>query len=155
MNKKQWLTACNRMLSGALALLGFTSCSELIQNEEPCMYGQPYADYKIKGKVQDEQAQPLQGMRVIIKPLQSDGTPFPYYADTLKTDSEGAYEHQCIEFGKDYRVVCEDPADAYKADSTDVQMNPTGGDGGWYIGSDTKEVDFILKEKEEEDDSKR
>lgn len=50
-------------------------------------------------------------------------------------------------YGK-YRLVCEDSPGIYKADSTDIKMEPTGGKG-WYQGSDTKEVDFVLKKKNE------
>lgn len=49
--KKRWLQICNRLMSGTLVLLGFTSCDNVMNGDEPCMYGQPHADYEIKGKV--------------------------------------------------------------------------------------------------------
>ena len=51
-HKFSWLKACNGLLSGALALLGYTSCDSLgIGGETPLEYGTPYAKYEIKGKV--------------------------------------------------------------------------------------------------------
>lgn len=50
--KKQWLQFCNGILSGGLALLGFTSCNGgIFGKEAPDEYGTPYAKYEIKGKV--------------------------------------------------------------------------------------------------------
>lgn len=49
--KKQWLQICNGMMSGALVLLGFTSCDENSTGTGRCEYGTPYAKYEIKGKV--------------------------------------------------------------------------------------------------------
>ncbi|WP_373721769.1 radical SAM-associated putative lipoprotein, partial [Bacteroides heparinolyticus] len=43
--QRRWLTACNQVLSGVLALLGFASC---IGGEAPDEYGTPYAKYEIK-----------------------------------------------------------------------------------------------------------
>ncbi len=39
------------MMSGALVLLGFTSCDENSTGTGRCEYGTPYAKYEIKGKV--------------------------------------------------------------------------------------------------------
>ena len=51
-HKVSLLKACNGLLSGALALLGYTSCDSLgIGGETPLEYGTPYAKYEIKGKV--------------------------------------------------------------------------------------------------------
>ena len=73
-----------------------------------------------------------------------------YYTDTLYTQENGEFQflnEQAGGYGK-YRLVCEDSPGIYKADSTDIKMEPTGGKG-WYQGSDTKEVDFVLKKKNE------
>ena len=51
MNMKKKMTV-HRLLSGALVLLGFASCSNEDENLEiRCEYGTPYAKYEIKGKV--------------------------------------------------------------------------------------------------------
>ena len=107
--------------------------------------------FEIKGKVLDELREPVKDARVIVKELTSDGEPMgAYYTDTLYTQENGEFRflnEQAGGYGK-YRLVCEDSPGIYKADSTDIKMEPTGGKG-WYQGSDTKEVDFVLKKKNE------
>ena len=146
--KEQWLRFSTRMMSGALALLGLTACDS---GNDPgwCEYGTPYAKYEIKGKVTDEAKKDLSGARIIVKKLQGKSDKVDPYAriDTLKTAQYGTYTFKQQEFpGIRYRVVCEDPSDILKADSTEVQMKPKGGEG-WYAGSDTEEVNFELKKK--------
>jgi len=144
--KKKWLAFSNRLLSGALVLLGFASCEG---GDTPCEYGTPHADYEIKGKVQNEEGQPMKGMRVIVTENPSPtGETYPGQCDTLYTGDAGEYlfEEDYAVTNK-YRVVCEDPNGVYKADSVDVNMKPEHGKG-WYMGSDSKEIDFELKKKE-------
>lgn len=129
--------------------MGFASC---IGGEAPAEYGMPYAKYEIKGKVQNEKKQPLKGMRMIVKehpPVASS-----YYSDrkdTLYTENTGEYAFKKEDAWPrmSYRIVCEDPAGVYKADSVDVEMKPEGGKGNWYEGSDSKTVDFELKKKQQ------
>ena len=145
--KKRWLHFYNRILSGVLVLLGFNACDGTGADE----YGTPYCRFEIKGKVLDELREPVKDARVIVKELTSDGEPMgAYYTDTLYTQENGEFRflnEQAGGYGK-YRLVCEDSPGIYKADSTDIKMEPTGGKG-WYQGSDTKEVYFVLKKKNE------
>ena len=145
----RWLKVCNGLLSGALALLGYASCDS---SDEPAEeYGTPYAKYEIKGKVTDRDTKAaIDGARVIVKPMQwkSDETFPPQAFDTLQTDKDGNYLYQNEMTMIDrFRVVCEDPSGALKADSATIKMDPQGGEG-WYQGSDSQEVDFELKKQE-------
>lgn len=145
----RWLKVCNGLLSGALALLGYASCDS---SDEPAEeYGTPYAKYEIKGKVTDRDTKAaIEGARVIVKPMQwkSDETFPPQAFDTLQTDKDGNYLYQNEMTVIDrFRVVCEDPSGALKADSATIKMDPQGGEG-WYQGSDSQEVDFELKKQE-------
>ena len=64
-HKVSLLKACNGLLSGALALLGYTSCDSL--GETPDEYGTPYAKYEIKGKVTDRDTKAaIEGARIIV-----------------------------------------------------------------------------------------
>ena len=151
-HKFSWLKACNSLLSGTLALLGYTSCdSSGIGGETPLEYGTPYAKYEIKGKVTDRDTKAaIEGARIIVKPMQwkSDETFPPQAFDTLQTDKDGNYLYQNEMTMIDrFRVVCEDPSGALKADSATIKMDPQGGEG-WYQGSDSQEVDFELKKQE-------
>ena len=146
-HKVSLLKACNGFLSGALALLGYTSCdSSGIGGETPLEYGTPYAKYEIKGKVTDRDTKTaIEGARVIVKPMQwkSDETFPPQAFDTLQTDKDGNYLYQNEMTMIDrFRVVC-----ALKADSATIKMDPQGCEG-WYEGSDSQEVDFELKKQE-------
>lgn len=135
------LLFCNSLLSGVLVLLGFSSCTREPSEE----YGMPYAKYEIKGKVTNEQKETIDKTRVIVKQLDSSGKSF-YRVDTLNTNGSGEYQYLTKGFTESYRVIAEDSLGAYKADSTDVEMEPKGG-SGWYVGSDSKEVNFELKKK--------
>ena len=52
------------LLSGALALLGFTGCSDV--NDAPNLYGTPSVDYRVLGTVTDEEGKPLEGIQVVM-----------------------------------------------------------------------------------------
>lgn len=157
MNKKreQWLRISNQALSGVLALLGFASCAGGNSEERREEYGTPIASYEIKGKVVDAQEAPVSNARVIIKKMfRGELLPEDHFSrDTVETNTSGEYisEGQTIVGELEFRVVCEDQRDIYKADSVDVKMDrPTGGEG-WYQGSTSKEVNFKLtKEKDAE-----
>lgn len=111
----------------------------------------PHADYEIKGSVTDEAGNELPGMRIITKTLIGERGDEPYRRDTVATNAAGAFlvEKKDETSEGRYRVVCEDPAGVYKADSTDIVMKPKGGKG-WYQGSDSKEVNFELKKRDAE-----
>lgn len=143
----RWLRTCNGLLSGALALLGFTACDST-GGDTPVEYGMPHADYEIKGKVIDKETkEAIKNARIIVKPM---ATTDPYYIDTLRMEADGTYKMQYENTTFDsFRLVCDDPSGTYKADSTDVKMNPKGGEG-WYQGSDSQEVNFELEKKSQE-----
>lgn len=145
----RWLKLCNGLLSGVLALLGYTSCDSW--GDSPVEYGSPHADYEIKGKVTDKETRSnVEGARIVVKPMQwnSDETYPAVLYDTLYTDKDGAYLYRNTGMIDRFRVVCEDPSGALKADSTTVGMKPEGGEG-WYQGSDTQIVDFKLEKRQQ------
>ena len=62
MRRKKWNVEA--LLSGALALLGFTGCSDI--NDAPDLYGTPSVDYRVLGTVTDEEGKPLEGIQVVM-----------------------------------------------------------------------------------------
>ena len=62
MRRKRWNV--ETLLSGALALLGFTGCSDI--NDAPDLYGTPSVDYRVLGTVTDEEGKPLEGIQVVM-----------------------------------------------------------------------------------------
>lgn len=67
MKKKKW--NIETLLSGILALLGFTGCSDDINtpNEIICLYGSPSVGYRVFGTVTDKEGKPLKDIQVIIE----------------------------------------------------------------------------------------
>jgi putative lipoprotein (rSAM/lipoprotein system) len=79
--KKRFLSV-KTLLSGALAILGFTGCEK--SEDTPCAYGMPVSvDYRVVGEITDEAGNPLQGIRVIVE------NPKP---DTIYTDAKGLFQ---------------------------------------------------------------
>ncbi|WP_291528000.1 radical SAM-associated putative lipoprotein [Bacteroides sp. UBA939] len=147
--KKHRLRFCNRILSGGLALLGFSACDRFAAVE----YGMPYCHFEIKGKVQNELQQPVSGARILVKELLDNGEQLNlYHSDTVYTERNGDYQFldkYAVPDRRKYRIVCEDVTGEHKSDSTEIQMEPTGPHDGWFEGEDSKEVNFNLKKKDE------
>lgn len=145
--RNKLLLTANGLLSLLLSLLGFSGCS----SEGSDMYGQPYATFQINGKVTDAQGKPLGHKRIMVRNL-SYGEEGAYrMSDTLLTNREGSYlwnRRISILNGK-LRVVCQDPADQFKADSAEVEIKLTKkGEGSWNMGSGSQTVNFELQKKD-------
>lgn len=139
------------MMSGALVLLGFTSCDENSTGTGRCEYGTPYAKYEIKGKVMGEDRQIVSDARILVKNMapQTDGSYNGVASsDTVYTKENGEYLYQNTITGyKSFRVICNDLTGLYQSDSIDIKMSPEGGNG-WYEGKDSKDISFKLKKRE-------
>lgn len=78
------------LLSGMLAFLGFTACSDNDDdNNIQCMYGTPTGHYEIKGSVTDKNDTPVADATIILRSISKDGISTLYPG--IKTDSEGKY----------------------------------------------------------------
>jgi putative lipoprotein (rSAM/lipoprotein system) len=85
----------NALLSSLLTLLGFGSCSTVGADEygSPVSeYGTPYADYHIKGDVTDEQGNPLEGIKAVLKEMPDEAPQYAYSMDSTVTDKQGKFE---------------------------------------------------------------
>ena len=99
MNKKRKWTV-GRLLSGALALLGFAGCGNIW--DEEVLYGTPSVDYRVMGTVTDANGKPIQGIQVVvadqdiingkISPEEHPWIP----VDTTHTDSKGQFSSAMI-----------------------------------------------------------
>lgn len=115
--KKKWKV--ESLLSGALALLGFTGCNS--NSEAPCLYGTPSVNYQVLGTVTDEQGKPLKDIQVVvanpytINYYDDNGKPYlngrdsisgDVYPDTVYTDKDGKFEsHKVKAFSSEKLVV--------------------------------------------------
>lgn len=160
MNLKEWFySKYNVLLSAVLTLLGFSSCDSI---GDPfngvCLYGSPHARYDVKGTVQSEEGNALQGITVTTKVvlLSADGESFSHELQKSDTEAKGQYQHRGDWQGhpddqRRLRVVAEDPKGIYAADSVDVQLTHTNeGKDTWCSGTDSGKADFRLKRVEKQ-----
>ncbi len=145
------------MISALLGMLGFAACGSKDDDnnvatpnpnpddgehyiESPCLYGQPYAQFKVEGAVFNEEGTAVEGVKVYVR---------DNYGDTAKTDQNGkfVFEASRIWAGREFWVMAKDPSGVYATDSICVATDFKGGDGDWYAGSYSTTQDFTLKKK--------
>ena len=132
----------NWLLATAAGLLGLNvGCERVIQ----CEYGCPEADYEVKGRVTTMDDVPIEGIEVSLS---------RFNADT--TDADGRYYLSYGNFPYEHDTAnvtfsdIDGEANGHYADTT-VQVvfhrsDLHGGDGHWYEGRATKEMDVKLRE---------
>ena len=118
MRRKKWNV--ETLLSGALALLGFTGCSDI--NDAPDLYGTPSVDYRVLGTVTDTQGNPLEGIQVvmdnpwIVSYLDEGGKEILPKVDTINmktlpdmvyTDKKGQFSGLKTMAGSSYKLTVE------------------------------------------------
>ena len=141
-----------KLLLAAAALLGFaTACNnEEDQPKVVSMYGVPYNNYKIKGKVTDKAGRPIKGIEV----RSNAYLPTP----EATTAADGTYDLSGKGVGNTARVTLTDtdgPANGgdFAAKTVDIEFTEAErtakGDGDWDQGAFAKSgVDIALEEKE-------
>ena len=151
---RKLIRGTNWALAGILSLLGFSGCDKIFQME----YGSPSADFKVTGRVTDEEGRPLSGVRIVAPNV--DGKlgkqAYPSPQDTTYTDPDGKYTYRYnAGFAPDslyLKLRYEDPTarPAYDSDSVTVGFakgDLKGGDNRWFEGAAEKEVNVTLKRK--------
>lgn len=141
--KKIVLKKYNVLIAFLLSLLGFaTSCEKgggmIVE------YGTPSATFKVLGIVINESDVPIEGVQVVMFP------------DSTLTDANGHYEVSIREFPGDqsFTVKYKDVdgtvnGEYIQKDSVVSFVNNQyqNGDGSWYDGIVSKEVNIKLKEQ--------
>jgi putative lipoprotein (rSAM/lipoprotein system) len=143
--KNKFYKTSNSIIFGLLALLGFASSCHKEPNSM-VEYGTPSAKFIVNGKViSPDSNKAIENIRVIMQ------------GDTTKTDNEGNY--QVVDkygFPSDqtYAIKFQDIDGAtngeYQNLDTIVEFkNPQfiNGDGNWYSGETSKELDIELNKK--------
>lgn len=139
-----------RLLSGALVLLGFGSCSDNSDDEDMRLeYGTPTANYQVKGKVTSDVGDPLEGIQVIVKDdyayFNKGKDTHSYGSDTIYTDAKGEFvSHEANSHGIYKQKVFFNDVDgdanrgSFKSDSVEVEKMEKklieDGKGHWYKG---------------------
>ena len=139
--KIKFFKTSNAIIFGLLALLGFTtSCEKKVE------YGTPSAKFIVNGKViSSDSNEAINNIRVVMR------------GDTTKTDNEGKY--QVVDkygFPSDqtYDIQFQDIDGATNGDYQNLDTiiefkDPQfiNGDGNWYSGETSKELDIELNKK--------
>ncbi len=140
--KHRVLAQINVLLGAVLALFGCESCSM------PCLYGTPSATYIFKGKVVNEEEQPLKDIHVTVKGYGNGRMNYP----DIQTDTNGQYCDTIYGFPRDtLNVVFTDTTQVYQADSTKVVVKwDEDKRGEWDMGTYKFEVNMQLKKNTED-----
>ncbi len=142
----------NYLLGCLLGLLGF-SCDGI--GETPDEYGTPWATYQFRGRVLDASNQPIGNLRVKAIPANDDMA--LYARDTTRTDAEGAFLIETAGFPtSSFELIIEDTdgeanGGQFNNMSTLIQIDDSEyqeGDGRWYEGKVTREMDIHLEKQE-------
>ena len=160
---RKLIRGTNWALAGLLSLLGFTGCGKDDNGggEISVEYGAPSANFKVLGRVTNEQGQPLGGMRVVaseVTAVWSKGPEQCYSGllrDTVYTASDGSFVREYSLFPADsvyIHMKIEDSAEpsVYDSDSIAVgfaKSDLKGDDRGWYLGAAEKQINVTLKRK--------
>ena len=120
--KAKFLTRVNALISLILGLFGFgcVSCVEYGVPVPLAEYGSPYATFEAQGKVTDENARPVEKIRVRIK--NRLGTEYP----EIYTNENGEYNTGMLEgvYPPDsVDIVVTDITGNYASDSVRVKVN--------------------------------
>lgn len=133
-----------KLLLAAASLLGFATACE--NKETPVMYGTPYFDYKVKGKVTDKEGAPVKGIEV----GSQDAGP-------VTSGSDGSYELSGREWSGRTTLTFTDidgPENGGEFAEKKVtveftEADRTGKGKGWYEGAFSRSgVDATLEKKE-------
>lgn len=145
----------NKIITGLLAMLGFSSCDpfgspDMYGSPPAPEYGAPYADFVLKGGVTDDAGKPIEGIQVVLKPFVEHN----HFNDTVKTDVAGKY---IVSKDRGYMltgtmsVIAEDIDGEENGEfkkqvqTFDMKQSDYAGSDGWYVGHAEKTVNFVLE----------
>ena len=160
---RKLIRGTNWALAGLLSLLGFTGCGKDDNGGGGISveYGVPSANFKVLGRVTNEQGQPLGGMRVVaseVTTIWGKGPEQCYSGllrDTVYTASDGSFVREYSVFPTDsvyIHMKIEDTTEPSIYDPDSIAVGFAKGDlkdGGkhWYRGAAEKKVNVKLKAK--------
>ena len=143
------------VLSVLLSVLGFSSCSE---DDYPCEYGSPNADYVIGGIVTDEEGNEINGILVSAESYEdvSDGRYWHNHA-SKKTNYIGEYSLSFSGYLSSHTKLVVQDVDGeanggeFANDTIDIDyesaIQTKKGDGKWYGGVYSITQNIKLKKK--------
>jgi putative lipoprotein (rSAM/lipoprotein system) len=144
--KRKILIKSNILISFFLTLLGFGGACMLGGCEYGtgwAEYGTPTATFIVKGNVSSEDNNKIPNIKVVME------------YDTVYTNADGTYQVSTGNFPEDQNILVEftdvDGSENGQFQSTDtvvsfIDPKFINGDGSWFAGEATKELNIKLKE---------
>lgn len=156
---RKLIKGTNWALAGMLSLFGFTNCAD--QGGGELMYGVPWKNYAIKGKVTNKETkEAIPGLEVKIAiPDSIKNKYFPQGEWTVKTGTDGTFKLTDALEGDSIPIAIRDidgqangsfdPDTIYTSskDSTTLE----GNHGGWFEGELTRHLKIELEEKKKDE----
>lgn len=147
------LKTANWLSASMLVLLGF-SCSNENEGDGPlvCEYGTPYAQYQLKGKVQDTKGNPVPDIQIRVYSRKAHD--YWMSSDTIYSGADGQYKWETTDFpSSEYTLITEESGienniQRFTSDTTTLIYKKEDFVGGerWFAGTATKEMNITLKE---------
>lgn len=148
--------SCNSLILLLISLLGFTTACK--DDEPVMMYGSPHAIFNISGKIESlTDSKPIRDIIIQMRYVDEKDSTKSMLIETSFSNAVGSYD---LSVGRDpddqtfrLRFIDTDGplnGEYETLDTTVVFKDPkfVNGDGSWFSGSVTKELDIKLKPKE-------
>lgn len=154
----------NALLSALLTMLGFGSCT-LDTPEEygappvmegPVEYGTPYVEYIIDGYVTDEQNQPVEGVKAVVREMPEEYPEYTRGIDSTRTNAAGKFRIESRNYvHQDLKLVLEDTdgqanGGEFQGDTirlNDLEKTLVEKGQGWSNGTYEVKANVKLKKK--------
>lgn len=140
---------------GAAGLLGVNlGCDRETGGQTWCEYGVPEVEFEVKGHVTNRSGEPIAGIVTRMVDIDYGVTDSAVYSSDT-TDADGRYDMTSRFYGHlavdvEFKDI-DGPQNGEYADTTvSVSFSDAdhiGGDGNWYLGHATRELDITLREK--------
>lgn len=143
-----------KIITKSLSIIGFTLP---VVGCVPVMYGSPSATYEVKGKVLDNEGNPINGIKIV---LQDDATdPNPYEIAESQSLENGDYTIRNTTFPTNKLYLSVEDVDGtanggeFEEQTIELdfsKVEATGDKGAWYEGTKSLEKQIVMQEKSDE-----
>ncbi|MGM9837025.1 MAG: radical SAM-associated putative lipoprotein [Paludibacteraceae bacterium] len=148
------LNKVNQMLTFCLSAMGLSGCLMAkygIPDSMPVGYGCPYATFKAEGEVNNEEGEPIEGIKIVVR--EHNAMPIDAAHIFAKTEADGTYrtnEGETILPKDSVWIHAIDSTGTYAEDSTKVPVDYDRTQrGNWYEGDGEAKADFVLRKDKE------
>lgn len=143
-----------KIITKSLSILGFTLP---VVGCVPVMYGSPSTTYEVKGKVLDNEGNPINGIKIA---LQDDATdPNPYEIAESQSLENGDYKISNTTFPRSKLYLSVEDIDGaanggeFEEQTIELdfsKVEATGDKGEWHYGTKSLEKQIVMQEKSDE-----